>query len=122
MLPMATDMAAVYCAQSLVELQFVEVCMKLRAKPLAKALHYCVALLMHLLLAKRATPVKEPREEIPQHAFALPMRIPNRACQCTIVMALQITGFRPVTLCIRQEGCQSELTMPEARYCWRHQQ
>jgi hypothetical protein len=64
MLAMTYGMAAVHCSQSLVEFELVEVCMHLGTKPFAKALHCCASLRMHLLLAQRAMPVKEPCEEM----------------------------------------------------------
>jgi hypothetical protein len=50
--------------QRLEEVGLVEVCVCLGTKPFAKALHRFVAQLVHLLLAKRATLVKEPYKKI----------------------------------------------------------
>jgi hypothetical protein len=62
---MTPGMAAVHRAQSLVEFQLVGVCMPLGTKPFTQALHHLVSLLIYLLLAARATLVKEPYEAIP---------------------------------------------------------
>jgi hypothetical protein len=64
MLTMASSMATVHNSQSLIEVQLVEVCMHLRTIPFTEALHRPVVLLMHVLLAERATLVKEPCEEM----------------------------------------------------------
>jgi hypothetical protein len=61
---MAPGMATVDRVQGLEEVQLVDVCVHLGAKPFAKALHRFIALDVHLLLAKRATLVKEPGEQI----------------------------------------------------------
>jgi len=72
MLTMASSVATVHSSQSLIEVQLVEVRMHLRTIPFTEALHRPVALLMHLLLAERATLVKEPCEEMPRHVRTLP--------------------------------------------------
>jgi hypothetical protein len=47
--------------------------MDLGTVPFAKALHRCATVLMHYLLAEHAALVKEPCEEIQQHARDLPV-------------------------------------------------
>jgi hypothetical protein len=61
---MTFSVVTVHGAQSLIEFKLVEVCMHLGTKPFTKALHRCVALRIHFLLAKRATPAKEPCKAI----------------------------------------------------------
>jgi hypothetical protein len=93
---MTPGMAAVHGAQSFVELQLVEVCMPRGTKPFTQALHDFVSLYIYLLLAKRATLVKEPNEAIYEHASALPRRIPpSRHCG-SIVCRRHVARCRPV--------------------------
>jgi hypothetical protein len=59
-------------------------------KPFTQALHDFVSLCIYLLLAKRATLVKEPNEAIYEHASALPGRIPHDTHDCTIVCRIHV--------------------------------